>query len=66
MRNKGGMLWGEWSPQGADVWPEQLGSKQWAAAFLNTVPRGLDLILCLAYLQRVVVVKVIDLAGATS
>lgn len=50
---------------GADVWPEQLGSKQWAAA-LNTVPRGLDLILCLAYLQRVVVVKVIDLAGATS
>lgn len=50
---------------GADVWPEQLGSKQWAGA-LNTVPRGLDLILCLAYLQRVVVVKAIDLAGAAS
>lgn len=65
MRNKGGVLRGEWSPWGADVWPEQLGSKQWAGA-LNTVPRGLDLILCLAYLQRVVVVKAIDLAGATS
>lgn len=66
MRNKGGVLRGEWSPGGgADVWPEQLGSKQWAGA-LNTVPRGLDLILCLAYLQRVVVVKAIDLAGAAS